>query len=159
MAVTPSNRNDYQTEWIPQIQIGNNIYQDYPIIELSREKADHILANTTGSLLLRTSESSRQANPSLYYVVSCRTHLRNEPIHLIVTREVHQECGGVLDRLLPNSVRGDRLWINRKSPFFMRTVETSASSSSSSSDSDSTSTVDTITGIKRTYSQSITPDK
>lgn len=80
-------------EYIPSITVGLTRYTHYPIRDMSRHEAETLLRHPTmrRTVIVRRSHSAQQEEPSLYYVMSYIPLRQQDPVHVIVTHESHDE--------------------------------------------------------------------
>jgi hypothetical protein len=107
---------------IPELYLFDTRYVNYPVSIMSRAEAERkiIESDSMNTIILRMSENSVQANPDVYFVLT-RMENRNRPsINIIITRNVFDETNGRLDRMIPNLIREDRLWIREGSSNYLQ---------------------------------------
>ena len=100
-------------EYIPRIIVGRMCYTHYPIRSISRQETETLLQHPfmRRTMILRVSQRAREENGFVYYVLSYIHHDENRPIHLIVTRGIHEECQGDIRLITPHPIAEHRLLI------------------------------------------------
>lgn len=115
------NINDI--DYIPTITLGNKLYTHYPIRFIERNQAERVITNPRfqNTIILRISANSRQANSNVYYVATYFVSHNRTPINFIVTRDLHQQHDGNLNRMLPSNLDNYELLILPHSNYFSNT--------------------------------------
>lgn len=116
------NINDIN--YIPRITLGNKLYTHYPIRLIERNQAEQVISNPgfQNTIILRISANSRQANPNVYYVATYFVSHNRTPINFIITRDIHQQHDGNLNRMLPSNLDNYELLILPYSHHFNNTI-------------------------------------
>ena len=100
-------------EFVPRIIVGRMCYTHYPIRSISRQETEGLLHHPSmrRTIILRISQSSREENAQAYYVLSYIPIHEIYPVHVIITRDVHEDCQGDIRLVMPRPIAEHQLLI------------------------------------------------
>ena len=100
-------------EFVPRIIVGRMCYTHYPIRPISRQETEGLLHHPSmrRTIILRISQSSREENAQAYYVLSYIPIHEIYPVHVIVTRDDHEDCQGDIRLVVPRPIAEHQLLI------------------------------------------------